>query len=257
MSKAEYNRQYRTPVFTAPLTQLSPDAGPTIIQYEAVTVYNFVNKKVRDVIDFLHEALLAHMKGVNNHEKFYHGKGSNNRLCAVLRYAMAKLRENRFVTLDKQLYDCICMRKETFMSDNESAVSIPNFDFHLRFQRNEFRYSGIAIYRNETDNNYFITPHLEIWAPYSSNADVTISTLIRIGGLFAVECRINPSDNNSPKLILITYYISPNSAMMDNESFIGKSLLPLSTAGSQTLADLIEACRLLRIASHSRRRFQC
>ncbi|KAK0169649.1 hypothetical protein PV328_011750 [Microctonus aethiopoides] len=38
MSKAEYNRQYRTPVLRAPLTQLCPDAGPTIIQHEAVTV---------------------------------------------------------------------------------------------------------------------------------------------------------------------------------------------------------------------------
>ncbi|KAK0077455.1 hypothetical protein PV325_003939, partial [Microctonus aethiopoides] len=63
MYKAEYNRQYRTPVPTAPLTQLSPDAGPTIKQHEAVTVYNSVNKKVRDVIDFLHESLLAYTKG--------------------------------------------------------------------------------------------------------------------------------------------------------------------------------------------------
>ncbi|KAK0072608.1 hypothetical protein PV325_011117 [Microctonus aethiopoides] len=62
MSEAEYNRQYRTPVLTAPLTQLSPDAGPTIIQHESVTVYNSVNKKLRDVIDFLHEALLAYTK---------------------------------------------------------------------------------------------------------------------------------------------------------------------------------------------------
>ncbi|KAK0083436.1 hypothetical protein PV326_006724, partial [Microctonus aethiopoides] len=63
MSKAEYNCQYRTPVLTAPLTQLTSDAGPTIIQHEAVTVYNSVNKKVRDVIAFLHEALLAYTKG--------------------------------------------------------------------------------------------------------------------------------------------------------------------------------------------------
>ncbi|KAK0071243.1 hypothetical protein PV325_013238, partial [Microctonus aethiopoides] len=62
MSEAEYNRQYRTPVLTAPLTHLSPDAGPTIIQHESVTVYNSVNKKLRDVIDFLHEALLAYTK---------------------------------------------------------------------------------------------------------------------------------------------------------------------------------------------------
>ncbi|KAK0073997.1 hypothetical protein PV325_008909 [Microctonus aethiopoides] len=59
MSNAKYNRQYRTPVFTAPLTQLSPDADPTIIQYEAFTVYNSVNNKVRGVIDFLYEALSA------------------------------------------------------------------------------------------------------------------------------------------------------------------------------------------------------
>ncbi|KAK0079208.1 hypothetical protein PV325_001599 [Microctonus aethiopoides] len=73
MSKDEYNRQYRTPVLTAPLTQLSPDAGPTIIQHKAVTVYNPVNKKVRDVIDFLHEALLAYTKGgLNLLKKRYH-----------------------------------------------------------------------------------------------------------------------------------------------------------------------------------------
>ncbi|KAK0072292.1 hypothetical protein PV325_011587 [Microctonus aethiopoides] len=53
----------RTPVPTAPLIQLSPDAGSTIIQHEAVTVYNSVNEKVKDVIDFLHEALLAYTKG--------------------------------------------------------------------------------------------------------------------------------------------------------------------------------------------------
>ncbi|KAK0077608.1 hypothetical protein PV325_003678 [Microctonus aethiopoides] len=46
-----------------PLTQLSPDTGPTIRQHVAVTVYNSVNKKVRDVIDFLHEALLTYTKG--------------------------------------------------------------------------------------------------------------------------------------------------------------------------------------------------
>ncbi|KAK0075815.1 hypothetical protein PV325_006272, partial [Microctonus aethiopoides] len=87
----------------------------------------------------------------NKHKKFYHEEGSNNRSCAVLRYAMTKLRENRFVTLGKQLYDCICIRRETFMNDNESPVLIPNFDFILRFQRNKFRNSGVAIYRNETD----------------------------------------------------------------------------------------------------------
>ncbi|KAK0071003.1 hypothetical protein PV325_013685 [Microctonus aethiopoides] len=72
ISKAEYNRQYRQEVGpseypislpTMPLTQLSPDAGPKIIQHEAVKVYNSVNKKVRDVTDFLHEALLAYTKG--------------------------------------------------------------------------------------------------------------------------------------------------------------------------------------------------
>ncbi|KAK0160300.1 hypothetical protein PV328_007728 [Microctonus aethiopoides] len=52
-----------TPVPTTPLTQLTPDAGATIIQQEAVTVYNSVNKKVKDVIDFLHEALFAYEKG--------------------------------------------------------------------------------------------------------------------------------------------------------------------------------------------------
>ncbi|KAK0073331.1 hypothetical protein PV325_009892 [Microctonus aethiopoides] len=106
---------------------------------------------------------------------------------------MTKLRENRFVTL------------ETFMKDNESPVSIPNFNFVLRFQRNK--------------------------APYSSNVDVTISTSIRIGDLCAVECRINLNGNNSPKLILIAIYISPNSAMTDIKLFMGKSLLPLLTAG--------------------------
>ncbi|KAK0073887.1 hypothetical protein PV325_009064 [Microctonus aethiopoides] len=59
---------------------------------------------------------------------------------------MTKLRENRFVTL------------EMFMNDNESPVSIPNFDFILKFQRKESRNSDVAIYRNETDNNYFIFP---------------------------------------------------------------------------------------------------
>ncbi|KAK0073754.1 hypothetical protein PV325_009302 [Microctonus aethiopoides] len=61
--KINAERQRETPVPTPPLTQLSPDAGPTIIQHEGVTVYNFVNKKVRDVIDFLPEALLAYTKG--------------------------------------------------------------------------------------------------------------------------------------------------------------------------------------------------
>ncbi|KAK0070696.1 hypothetical protein PV326_002177, partial [Microctonus aethiopoides] len=62
MSKAEYNRQYRTPVLTPLLTQLSPDASPKIIQHEAVTEYKSVNKEVTDVINFLHEALLAYTK---------------------------------------------------------------------------------------------------------------------------------------------------------------------------------------------------
>ncbi|KAK0072290.1 hypothetical protein PV325_011589 [Microctonus aethiopoides] len=56
MSKAKYKSSIQaflnigTPVLTAPLTQSNPDAGPTIIQQEAVTVYNSVNKKVRALI---------------------------------------------------------------------------------------------------------------------------------------------------------------------------------------------------------------
>ncbi|KAK0074659.1 hypothetical protein PV325_007976, partial [Microctonus aethiopoides] len=62
-----------TPVLTAPLTKSSPDTGPTIIQHEAVTVYNSVKKKVRDVIDFLHEALLVYTKeGLKLLKKRYH-----------------------------------------------------------------------------------------------------------------------------------------------------------------------------------------
>ncbi|KAK0169710.1 hypothetical protein PV328_010354 [Microctonus aethiopoides] len=63
----------QTPVLTAPLTKSSPDTGPTIIQHEAVTVYNSVKKKVRDVIDFLHEALLVYTKeGLKLLKKRYH-----------------------------------------------------------------------------------------------------------------------------------------------------------------------------------------
>ncbi|KAK0091345.1 hypothetical protein PV326_003353 [Microctonus aethiopoides] len=61
--KTNAERQCETPILTTPLTQLSPDAGSTIKQHEAVTVYNSVNKKVRDVIGFLHEALFAYTKG--------------------------------------------------------------------------------------------------------------------------------------------------------------------------------------------------
>ncbi|KAK0082810.1 hypothetical protein PV326_007020, partial [Microctonus aethiopoides] len=62
-----------TPVLTASLTKSSPDTGPTIIQHEAVTVYNSVKKKVRDVIDFLHEALLVYTKeGLKLLKKRYH-----------------------------------------------------------------------------------------------------------------------------------------------------------------------------------------
>ncbi|KAK0075895.1 hypothetical protein PV325_006192 [Microctonus aethiopoides] len=61
--KINAERQRETPLLTAPLTQLSPDAGPTIIQHEAVTAYNPVNKEVSDVIDFLHEALLTYTNG--------------------------------------------------------------------------------------------------------------------------------------------------------------------------------------------------
>lgn len=130
------------------------------------------------------------------------------------------------------------MLSETFMDDNEPPVLIPNFDFIVRFQRNEIRNAGVAIYHNQKNRCHIVTPHLDIKAPYSGNPDVTISTSKRIGDICAVECIVNHSENNPKKLILIVIYISPNAAMRDMKLFIAKSLLTLSTAGSQALADV-------------------
>lgn len=77
----------------------------------------------------------------------------------------------------------ILMLSEKFMNDNEPVVSVPNFDLIIKFQRNDVKNSGVTIYRNDKDNHHVITPHLEINPPYSCNADVTISTSIRIGDL--------------------------------------------------------------------------
>ncbi|KAK0177117.1 hypothetical protein PV328_001196 [Microctonus aethiopoides] len=63
MSKAEYNHQYRLKRKVG--AKLKSDSAKIILKqkHEAVTVYNSVKKKVRDVRDFLHEALLAYTKG--------------------------------------------------------------------------------------------------------------------------------------------------------------------------------------------------
>ncbi|KAK0082661.1 hypothetical protein PV326_007086 [Microctonus aethiopoides] len=49
MSNAKYNRQYRTPVFTAPLTQLSPDADPTIIQHYQQNCSKLLKKRYHEL----------------------------------------------------------------------------------------------------------------------------------------------------------------------------------------------------------------
>ncbi|KAK0076222.1 hypothetical protein PV326_010941 [Microctonus aethiopoides] len=64
MSNAEYNRQYSW-LKKKGGAKLKSDFAKIVLrqEHEAVTVYNSVNKKVGDVIDFLHEALLAYTKG--------------------------------------------------------------------------------------------------------------------------------------------------------------------------------------------------
>ena len=77
----------------------------------------------------------------------------------------------------------LLMLSETFMSNEEPSVQVPNFEYVVRFQRNEIRNSVIAIYHIKEDRYDVVTPHLRIKAPYSSVAVVTVSTSARIGYL--------------------------------------------------------------------------
>ncbi|KAK0071933.1 hypothetical protein PV325_012136 [Microctonus aethiopoides] len=79
MSKAEYNHQYRLKKKVGAKLKSDPakivlrqDAGPTIIQHEAVTVYDSVNKKVRDVIGFFHTLIACTKGGLKLLKKQYH-----------------------------------------------------------------------------------------------------------------------------------------------------------------------------------------
>lgn len=160
---------------------------------------------------------------VNKQKKFYHAYGSNDRSCVALRNEMSRLRINPLVTFEEKLlhfvtsirglsivsFNCqslhahaddlsdrvmkssnILMLSETFMDDNQPPVSVPNFDFIVRFQRNEKRNAGIAIYHNREDQYHIVSPPLEIKAPYSSNANGTAATSGRIADLCAIECTI-------------------------------------------------------------------
>lgn len=51
---------------------------------------------------------------------------------------------------------------ETFVKNNEPQMTALNFDFVIRFQRNEKINTGVAIYQNVVDRNHIITPHLDI-----------------------------------------------------------------------------------------------
>ena len=129
------------------------------------------------------------------------------------------------------------MLSETFMNDNEPPVSIPNFYFMVRFQRNGLKHSGVEIYHNKEDK-YIVTPNLQVKAPYSRNASLILSSLKRIGDLCAVECKMNESENSDQKLFLVAIYISPNTTMKNIKLFISKALFPLLLVGSQALSEL-------------------
>ncbi|XP_063973302.1 uncharacterized protein LOC135160564 isoform X4 [Diachasmimorpha longicaudata] len=210
---------------------------------------------------------------LNKQEKFRHEKGSKVPSPVDLRNEVIQLRENPFFTLDEQLYEFINSRRnlsivsfnchslhvhangvtdrvfhnsnilmlsETVGSNDECPVSMPKFDFIVKFKRNDTRNSGVTVDHHRDDGCYITTPHLEIKTPQSSNSGPTISTSTEIGDLCGVECRFISTANDPRKLMLIAIYISPDAVIRDITSFIGKSLLPLCGIGSQALADIIE-----------------
>ena len=88
----------------------------------------------------------------------------------------------------------------------------------VRFQRNELKNSGVEIYHNTKDKYHIVTPHLQIKAPCSSDASLTLSTSKRIGDILrAIEFK---SENSDQKLILTAIYIK------DIEIFTSKALFP-------------------------------
>ncbi|GBP34314.1 hypothetical protein EVAR_7365_1 [Eumeta japonica] len=51
----------------------------------------------------------------------------------------------------------------------------------LRFQRNEIRNAGVAIYNNQKNRCHIVTPHLDIKAPYSVSTKTASQTKIEAG----------------------------------------------------------------------------
>lgn len=97
-------------------------------------------------------------------------------MCIALPNEMALLRLNPYIALEQELYNFINSRSDlsvlsfnfqirqsisihqyfnavrnTLIKYNEPPLLVPNFDFVIRFQRNEKMNSGLTIYYNTND----------------------------------------------------------------------------------------------------------
>ncbi|GFT39009.1 ATP-dependent DNA helicase [Trichonephila clavipes] len=135
--------------------------------------------------------------------------------------------ESRFCTVEEAEARCPEVLAETWL-DNESDLSIPNFNCIVKYNRPNTRAGGVAVYQNSSDTVNIITPSMDCSVGQS---DIYGTIQSSVGDLCLAECVID----NGQKIIIVAVYITPNKKLDDIIEFLHRSLLPYTSRGSALL----------------------
>ncbi|GFX86165.1 ATP-dependent DNA helicase [Trichonephila clavipes] len=125
----------------------------------------------------------------NNDKTFYHCR---RRLSSTidLQEEFKRLSLNKLQTINEDLINFITNRQvlsETWLG-NESDISIPNFNFIMKYKRPNTRAEGVAIHQNSSDAVNIITPSMECSV---SKSDIYGTIQSSVGDLCLAECVID------------------------------------------------------------------
>ncbi|GFW74749.1 SWIM-type domain-containing protein [Trichonephila clavipes] len=112
--------------------------------------------------------------------------------------------------------------------DNESDISIHNFNCIVKYKRPNTRAGGVAIYQSSSDVVNIIAPSMNCSV---SQSDIYGTIQSSVGGLCLAGCAID----NGHKIIIVAVYITPNKKLDDIIEFLHCSLLPYASRGSALL----------------------
>ncbi|GFX47031.1 ATP-dependent DNA helicase [Trichonephila clavipes] len=121
----------------------------------------------------------------------------------------------------------ILVLSETWL-DNESEISIPNFNCIVKYKQPNTRAGGVAIYQNSIDVVNIITPSMDCSVSLS---DIYGTIQSSVEDLCLAECVID----NGQKIIIVAAYITPNKNLDDIIELLHRSLLPYTSGGSALL----------------------